>query len=238
MVRLLRRTRSGSREPELYAALVQACRFCGLLEASVAAHERAQQLDRNVLTSADHTLWHLREYDRALEYLARRHYGETSIANRAVQALLLGELGQKDEALRRYREIEQARLTDYIRDMVCVYRALLEDRRDECLQAWERLLARVIDAETIWQVARAFAFFGERDRALATFNLSLERGFIIYRILTRVDPWLDVLRPDPGFVDLVRRSESLHRAAQAAFTEAGGEQLFVAVPVPATRTRF
>ena len=45
MVRLLGRVKTGSAEPELYAALVHACRYCGLLEASVAAHERALRLD-------------------------------------------------------------------------------------------------------------------------------------------------------------------------------------------------
>jgi len=75
MVRLVARARSGRCQPELYAALVQACRFCGLLEAAVAAHHRAEQLDRHILTSVDHAWWHLREYDRVLEYVKRRRYG-------------------------------------------------------------------------------------------------------------------------------------------------------------------
>ena len=225
MVRLLGRARSGSREPELYAALVQACRFCGLLEASVAAHERAQQLDRNILTSVDHTWWHLRDYDRALEYVEHRHYGEISITNRAMRAGILSELGRKEEALRQYREIEQARLTEFFRDLVCMNRALNEGRREESLEAADRLLARALEAETIWQVARVFAYFGERARALSTFTLSLDRGFILYRILTREDPWLDSLRSDPEFVDLLLRAESRYRSALAAFREAGGEQL-------------
>ena len=118
MVGLLARARAGSSQPELYAALVQACRFCGLLEASVAAHERAEQLDRNILTSVDHTWWHLRDYDRALEYVQRRRYGEVSITNRTMRAGILSELGRKDEAIREYREVEQARLTEFFRDLV------------------------------------------------------------------------------------------------------------------------
>ena len=93
MVGLLGRARSGSGQPELYAALVQACRFCGLLEASVAAHERAERIDRNILTSVDHTWWHLCEYGRALDYVKRRHYGEMSITNKAMRAVILGEQG-------------------------------------------------------------------------------------------------------------------------------------------------
>jgi tetratricopeptide (TPR) repeat protein len=194
MVRLVARARAGSSQPELYAALVQACRFCGLLEASVAAHERAHQLDRHILTSVDHTWWHLREYDRALEYVTRRHYGEVSITNRAMRGVILGERGRTSEALLELREVEQAKLTEFFRDLVCMYRALHEEQREVSLAAAGRLLAGALDAETLWQVARVLAYFGERARALAAFNLSLERGFIVYRILTRVDPWLDALR--------------------------------------------
>jgi hypothetical protein len=80
------------------------------------------------------------------------------------------------------------------------------------------------------------AYFGERARALAVFNLSLERGFIIYRILTREDPWLAALRSSPEFDDLLQRAESRYRAASAAFREAGGEQLLGVGPGPGTMT--
>ena len=225
MVGLLTRARSGSCQPELYAALVQACRFCGLLEASVAAHERAQQLDHNILTSVDHAWWHLRDYERVLEYVQRRYYGEVSITNRVMRAGILSELGRKDEATLEYREVEQAKLTEFFRDLVCLYRAANEDRREESLGAAERLLARSLDADTLWQIARVFAHFGERARALALLDLSLERGFIVYRILTREDPWLDALRSSPEFDDLLNRAASRYHAASAAFREAGGEQL-------------
>ena len=234
MVGLLARARRGSSQPELYAALVQACRFCGLLEASAAAHERAEQLDRNILTSVDHTWWHLRDYDRALEYVKRRRYGEISITNQTVRAGILGEQGRKDEAIRLYRDVERAKLTDFFRDFVLMHRTLLEDRREESLGAAERLLARALDPETHWQVARVFAYFGEQERALALFNLALERGFVVFRILTREDPWLDALRTSLEFGDLVQRAEGCYRAASAAFQEAGGERLLgVNLPVPA-----
>ena len=230
LVRLVARARSGSSQPELYAALVQACRFCGLLEASVAAHERAEQLDRNILTSVDHAWWHLRDYDRVLEYVKRRRFGEVSLTNLAMRAGILAEQGRTDEAIRQYREIEQAKLTDFFRDFMGMHRSLLEGRREESLGAADRLLGRVLDSDSLWQVARVLAHFGEGARALAVFNLSLERGFILYRVLTRDDPWLDGLQSSPEFGDLLRRSEARYRAAAAAFREAGGEQLLGVAP--------
>ena len=51
MVRLLRRVSIRANDPDLFARLVHSCRYCGLFEASVMAHERAQRLDPHVRTS-------------------------------------------------------------------------------------------------------------------------------------------------------------------------------------------
>jgi tetratricopeptide (TPR) repeat protein len=226
MVRLLKRARSGGAQAELYASLVQACRFCGLLEASVAAHERARQLDRNILTSVDHTYWQLGDYDRALESTERTYYGEASMTNRGMQAVIWSEQGRKEEAIQRMRELEQAKLTEFFRTMSASLRAAWEGQREESLEAAERVIALFPDPETVYWMARVLAHFGERERALAALNRSLERGFIcVYRGLTRADPWLESLRESPELYDLVRRAESLYRQAVAAFQEAGGEQL-------------
>ena len=58
MVRLLDRVRTSPSEPELFAGLVHACRYCGLLDASEAADERARRLDPHVVTSIAQTFLH------------------------------------------------------------------------------------------------------------------------------------------------------------------------------------
>ena len=72
MVRLIRRATSRSSNPELFAALVSACRYCGLLEPSFAAHERAHRLDPNVRTSVQHTFFMAGDYLRAAVESERR----------------------------------------------------------------------------------------------------------------------------------------------------------------------
>ena len=64
MLRLIERARNRTADPELFAGLVHACRYCGLLEASLAAHEHAQRLDPKIPTSVMNTYWHLGEYER------------------------------------------------------------------------------------------------------------------------------------------------------------------------------
>lgn len=67
MLRLLERVKDHRADPELLAGLVHALRYCGLLDASVAAFEKAQRLDPNVVTSVCHTFWMLGDVRRAVE---------------------------------------------------------------------------------------------------------------------------------------------------------------------------
>ncbi len=57
MVRLVRRAASRASDPELFAVLVPACRYCGLLRHSLAVYERAARLDPHVRTSVQHTFF-------------------------------------------------------------------------------------------------------------------------------------------------------------------------------------
>ena len=58
-------TRHGN-DPELFAGLVHACRYCGLYEESIAAHAEARRLDPNVPTSVEQTLLMTGDIDRLL----------------------------------------------------------------------------------------------------------------------------------------------------------------------------
>src|SRR5207249_2244690 len=66
VARLLDRVRDAASEPELFAGLVHACRYCGLLDASIAAYERARRLDPGVVTSAAQTFLLKGEWEQAM----------------------------------------------------------------------------------------------------------------------------------------------------------------------------
>ena len=54
MARLTRRAVVRANDPELFAGLVHSCRYCGLVDASIAAHERARRLDPKIKTSVQY----------------------------------------------------------------------------------------------------------------------------------------------------------------------------------------
>ena len=72
MQRLAERLRRHPSDPETCAGLVQALRFCGLLDESIEAHRRAQDLDPTIHTSVAHSWFLKAEYGAAIESYSGR----------------------------------------------------------------------------------------------------------------------------------------------------------------------
>jgi DNA-binding winged helix-turn-helix (wHTH) protein/TolB-like protein/tetratricopeptide (TPR) repeat protein len=213
MVRLAGRAQAGSAEPSLFAALVQCCRYCGLLEASLAAHQRAHNLDPQIATSVGHTLYQLGDYQGAL-----RH------ANSGVwmlDAMALDSLGRQEEAVAILMKREQSGIPAPMRAFVRAWRALLEGHARESLEAAEETVLRYIDPEGVFYMALVMARLGETDRALAVLAASLKRGFCSYHVLAR-NAWFDSLRSHPRFEETLRAAEAQCRDAVKAYQDCGG----------------
>lgn len=221
MVRLIARGLAGDARADLYAALVQACRFCGLLEASLAAHERARALDASIVTSVYHTYWHLGDDERALRATVRAPI---------LEALVAGMRGRPERAIEILRERE-AGATAILQHMMAGIRAVFECRPDAAREHAQAVFDAFPDPEAVFYVARALAFFGE-PRALQEFGRAQDRGYVLYRLLIREDPWLDPLRSATEFAALVDRAGEAYRQCVAAYVEAGGERLLGPVPAP------
>ena len=151
--------------------------------------------------------------------------GRVSLVHKLVRAIVLGEIDRKDDAIQQLKEIEQGTLTSYVRSIVVSVRALFEGRQEESLEAAERVIAQFPDPESVAWEARILAYFGKREGAITALKNALDHGFILYRLLTREDPWLDPIRQSPEFNDILEQSELRYREAVAAFQDAGGNEL-------------
>lgn len=219
MVRLVARGLAGSAQPELFAALVQACRFCGLLEPSIVAHQRARQLDSTITTGGYLSHWQLGD-----EEGARR---ESVNLCWIVDALIYAMRGDPERALEILRE--DRGLTGVSRNMVAGLRAVVERRREDAFESAAPIFEAFPDPEMVYFTARTLAVFGDR-RALDQLQRSLEHGFVLYRALLREDPWLDPIRATPAFQRLIARSREMYRECRKAYLDAGGERLLGPVP--------
>ena len=211
MVRLVSRARTA--DPELMAGLVTACRYCGLLDASIAAHQRARSLDRKIPTSVMHTWFMQGDWER----LAALPVAEFPY----IVALALVEFGRGDEALAPLREVE-ARMPTRRRHVAVAVRALIEGRTAESVSEMKAMLSPDFrDPEGRFYVARHVARYGDADEALTQLEGVVADGFLCYPVFER-DRWLDALRPKPRFTEVLARCASRNAASRRAFEELTG----------------
>ena len=216
MARLLRRAQSGSASPDLFVALVLCCRFCGLLEASVAAHECARKLDPQVATSVSHTYYQLGDYDNALRHVA--------VGAWAIVGMTLGTMGRTADGLAAFRNLEQFHMPVPMRAFIGAWRAMLEGNRQESIDACERCIQHYLDPEGVFYMGLIMAHLGESERALTVLSESMDGGFSSVHVL-RSNPWFDGLRSTTQFKELIKRGEASFAEADEVFRSAGGAQV-------------
>ena len=215
MLRLLERTKHHRADPELLAGLVHALRYCGLLDASVAAFEQARRLDPNVVTSVCHTFWMLGDPRRAVE--TERHgdpmMGMLAALRDDQTAPVIAELK------RRVAKASGAVLYSHR-----AFLAMLEHDRDVFAEAFDATTADVRDPENFYYRSLMAAYLDDVERTLAMLERAVAGGWFCHATIAS-EPWLACVRDTPRFAALVAEAEAKHRRAAAAFVEAGGDRL-------------
>jgi serine/threonine protein kinase len=219
MLRLLERARFRRNDPELFAGLVQACRYCDELDASIGAHIRGRHLDPHLTTSAAHTYFLLGDYANTLDCYSKKgaYY---------LDCAALVAMGENQIALSKLRERERSGgATGAVQGIMRSLRAYLEDNREECLNAIVAADTAIRkDPETLFYSARHLARINETDRAISALSTAVHRGFLCASTISR-DPWFDPLRSLPRYVELMQEAERRRIETHAAFLAAGGEQV-------------
>jgi serine/threonine-protein kinase len=225
MLRLLERASHRPADPELFAGLVQACRYCGLLDPAIAAYEQAHRLDREIRTSVSHAYLMSGAYERAIA---------TDVEDpRYVTAIAFALMGQPERGLGLLRRYETPGLPRTSRLIVTSTCALLDGRITESSEATNELLQgldHLRDPCGRYYIARQLAALRD-ERALAMLRRAVEGGFFCSPFFTR-DPWLDSLRADVEFLAIVEAAEARYRDAVAAFRAADGERILRPVSGP------
>jgi tetratricopeptide (TPR) repeat protein len=169
MIRLTHRLESHREDPETFAGLVQAFRYCGLLEESIAAHERAVSLDPAIRTSVAHTHFVRGEFSRVFEtYTGGLYY---------LDAAAWAALGACDRAALLLRErLGQPALGKTMMTLMSSLLAVLEGRREGAMELM-RDMEGIRDPEVLFYLARHYAMLDDLDGAVEMLRRARLTGF-------------------------------------------------------------
>ena len=217
MKRLLERSRTTPNDPELFAGLTHACRYCGLLEASLAAHQQARRLDPKIPTTVVHTYFLMGDYQSAL-VASKDDFGYAN-------AMTLAMLGRSEEAIRLIEERDDPAGPRLGRLFMTSLRAMLEGDRFKCLEASDEILRGTFrDPEGWYHLARQLGYLGEVERALIGLSRAVDLNFSCFTGMA-ADPWLDSLRSQARFKELLQLAKTRQEESRGAFIALGGPGL-------------
>jgi serine/threonine-protein kinase len=235
LLRLLKRLQVRRTDAEIYAGLVLVCRYCGLLEASVAAHDSARALDPTIRTSIGITQLAQSDYAAALKTAIDEQ-------NDDMRIMALASLGRRDEALE-YARRPTPRIAerDNYAPTRLALRAYLEGAIDEALEhlnaavgidSSATALPPFPDGEDVFWTARFYIALGRLDLGVSGVRKAVDKGYFCLRNFDR-DKWLDPIRSRPEFAAAREAALARYVRASETFTrEQGPALLGVQAPAP------
>ena len=226
VVRLLNEANRHGNDPELFAGLVHACRYCGLYAESIAAHAEARRLDPNVPTSFEQTLLMTGDTERLL---AVERPKIAAGGDAGIRVIGLGLAGRYDEARRELIEMRKAP------GRIPAFQLWTSHLMAWLDRAGAEMIARIsglgglniqLDPEAIFQEGWLFCDAGEHEHGLPYLQRAVARGYFAAPTLAQSRQF-DALRSDPVFQALLSDAEAGRQEALGAFREAGGERLLL-----------
>lgn len=223
LVRLLHEAEMHGNDPELFAGLVHACRYCGLYEQSIAAHVEARRLDPNVPTSVEQTLLMTGDIERLLAVEPPRVIAG---ADDGIRVIGLGLAGRRDEARRILFDMRQSSRIPIFQTWIEYLMAWLDRRPEDMAVRMSTLSTLKIqdDPEAIFQVGWLLCDVGAHEEGLDHLRRAIAKGYFVAPTLSDC-PQFDALRSNPAFLELLEEANTGRRRALAVFRDAGGERL-------------
>ena len=223
MARLLGQARRHGNDPDLFVGLVQVCRYCGLYDESLVAHEEARRLDPHARTSVNETLLLAGQFDWLLA-LERPAAGEVAHAGNRVIAL--GLSGRFDEARRLLAEMRKTNNVPVFRVFADFLDAWLDRRPDRMVLDTSVFGGLKIqdDPEAMFNQGWLLCDVGEYQRGIESLRRAVAKGYSPAPTLAS-NRHFDGVRHDPAFQSVYAQAEAEQEAARRSFYEAGGDRL-------------
>ncbi|MEK7403223.1 MAG: protein kinase [Gemmatimonadota bacterium] len=221
VARLLQHTKANRNDAQLFAALVHATRYAGLLGASVAAHEEARRLDPAVPTSVEFTYLALDDQPR-LKDLALRAASDSA---KGAYAYMLLFHGRHDEMRQLLAQTDLRHLPHGYQGIIRALEKPLSDAQGTLTALDEALTVGASnDPEAVFLYGMVAAALQAHDRGLESVIKAVQRGFTPVRTMETA-PALAPVRQRMAFADALEVVRRRQRIALAVFERGDGPSL-------------
>jgi tetratricopeptide (TPR) repeat protein len=223
MVRLVQEAVLHTNDPELFAGLVHACRYCGLFDESIAAHAEARRLDPNIPTSVAGSLLLAGKTDRLFADAQPLVSGGGDYGLRVIALGLGGRYGEARAALEEMRRVVNVWLFEAWSEVLSAW---LDRKPDEMIAQLSPFRGLKIqdDPEAMFQEGWLLCDAGAHDEALGYLQRAIAKGYFAATTLA-ASPQFNPLRDRPAFQKLLLDAETGRDRARDAFRIAGGDRL-------------
>jgi DNA-binding winged helix-turn-helix (wHTH) protein len=211
VIRLGKRIVQRGEEPESYAGLVHALRYCGLLEESVAAHARATALDPAIVTSVDHTHFLNCDYERTLQSTRSQYYLDTAAWT---------ALGVRDRAVTLLKaRLAPGNLSPLMTGLMGSLLAILEDRRNDAASVMREVDVHR-EPEVLFYLSRHYAMLGQQSETVRIIERARREGFTVSYALVH-DHAFDAIRSCGDFQREIEQSGRIEVETRRALEATG-----------------
>lgn len=220
IARLLVHAKVNRNDAQLFAGLVHACRYAGLLEASVAAHVEARRLDPTVPTSVEYSYMLLSDEERLATLVAADRY----TVDRDALLVLLAMRGKDDSLRAAFERIDPGTLPPgYVLTFDAVYATAFAPR-DEAFAKLDAAVVAHVDPEALFLFAVGYLRLGAMDRAVELVRGIVAAGFTPLEMLEH-GPVFEPMRQHAAFGEILDDARRRVSLARAIFERGNGGEL-------------
>ncbi len=222
--RLLQHIRINRHDAQLFAGLINACRYAGLADASLAAWREARRLDPTLGTGAVWTL------SFGPPHLSHATVVDIERDDPGAYFIYLVSQGRNDEALKLFTSRELEKLPPAYRETLRSGLRIVAGETENIREAIEPMLAFHVDPEAIAIAATLATVGGGWEMAHELWARVVRAGFTPTGLLVH-SPLLAPLRARPGFDAVIAEARVRQRIAATVFARGGGPELLGVTPV-------
>ena len=224
IVRLLRHAATNRHDAQLFAGLVHACRYAGLLDASMAAHDEAVRLDPNVATGVPYTVAHL---PGGVQKAALMTSPRAGFLDGIFPAIALGD---PDNALDVLNSVRIDLVPPaFLRSFEAIS-AFLSREAADAIHLVEEAIAAHVDPEALFLFGVMLMRLGVAERGLVVVGDAVQAGYTPASTLA-ANRAFDAVRSQPAFKAIEDDAWRRLRANQEMFEAAGGPEM-LGLPAP------